>query len=111
MSPRNKYGIIPYTVFVRKVGKVMHTVTRFDLTMNANEKEFVARAAALKGVTMASFVRSAAKEKARQLLAQETQVTMTSQDFQAFTAALNSAFMPNTALQNAINLAHQVKRV
>lgn len=102
---------MPYTVFIRKVVKVMHTVARFDLTMNANEKEFVARAAALKGVTMAAFVRSAAKEKARELLAQETQVTMTSQDFQAFTAALNSAFMPNTALQNAINLAHQVKRV
>ncbi len=88
----------------------MTAVARFELKMDADEKEVVSRAAALMGTTMAAFVRTAAKEKARELLDRESRITMTSQDFQAFTAALNGAFMPNAVLQNAINAARQVKR-
>ncbi len=88
----------------------MTAVARFDLKMDADEKEVVSRAAALMGTTMAAFMRTAAKEKARELLDRESRITMTSQDFQAFTAALNGAFMPNAALQNAMNAARQVKR-
>lgn len=88
----------------------MTAVARFDLKMDADEKDVVSRAAALMGTTMAAFVRTAAKEKARELLDRESRITMTSQDFQAFAAALNGAFMPNAALQNAMNVASQVKR-
>ncbi len=88
----------------------MTAVARFDLKMDADEKDDVSRAAALMGITMAAFMRTAAKEKARELLDRESRITMTSQDFQAFTAALNGAFMPNAALQNAMNAARQVKR-
>ena len=88
----------------------MPAVARFELKMDADEKDVVSRAAALMGTTMAAFVRTAAKEKARELLDRESRITMTSQDFQAFTAALNEAFMPNAALQNAMNAARQVKR-
>lgn len=88
----------------------MSAVARFDLKMDADEKDVVARAAALMGTTMAAFVRTAAKEKARELLDRESRITMTAQDFQAFTQALNGAFTPNAALQNAMNAAHQVKR-
>ncbi len=88
----------------------MTAVARFDLKMDADEKEVVSRAAALMGTTMAAFMRTAAKEKARELLDRESRITMTSQDFQAFTAALNGAFRPNAALQNAMNAARQVKR-
>ena len=41
----------------------MSTRARFDLTMDAEEKEIVSRAAALMGATMAGFVRAAAMEK------------------------------------------------
>ena len=88
----------------------MTAVARFELKMDADEKDVVSRAAALMGTTMAAFVRTAAKEKARELLDRESRITMSSQDFQAFTAALNGAFMPNAALQNAMNAASQVKR-
>ena len=88
----------------------MTAVARFELKMDADEKDVVSRAAALMGTTMAAFVRTAAKEKARELLDRESRITMTSRDFQAFTAALNGAFMPNAALQNAMNAARQVKR-
>ena len=43
----------------------MSALARFDLKMDAGEKEVVARAAALMGTTMAAFVRAAANEKAR----------------------------------------------
>ena len=88
----------------------MPAVVRFDLKMDAEEKDVVSRAAALMGTTMAAFVRMAAKEKANELLDRESRITMTSQDFQAFTTALNGAFTPNAALQNAMSLASKVKR-
>ena len=88
----------------------MGAVVRFDLKMDADEKDVVSRAAALMGTTMAAFVRTAAKEKARELLDRESRITMTAQDFQAFTQALNGTFLPNAALQTALKASRQVKR-
>ena len=88
----------------------MPAAARFDLTMNVEEKDVVSRAAALMGTTMAAFVRTAAKEKARELLDRESRITMTAQDFQAFTVALNGAFKPVAALQKAMNIARRTKR-
>ena len=88
----------------------MSAVARFDLKMDVEEKEVVSRAAALVGTTMAAFVRTAAKEKARELLDRESRITMSAHDFQAFTMALNGTFTPNVALQNALSVARKVKR-
>lgn len=88
----------------------MSTAARFDLKMDVEEKEFVARAAALVGTTMAAFVRAAVKEKARQLIDLESRITLSAQDFQAFTAALNGAFAPNPALQKAMRVARDIRR-
>lgn len=85
-------------------------IARFDLTMDADDKDILSRASALVGMTMAAFVRSAAKEKARELLDKESRLTMSTRDFDAFTAALNSEFQPNPALQNAMRLAAEVRR-
>ena len=79
----------------------MSTRARFDLTMDAEEKDIVARAAALMGATMAGFVR-AAKEKALALLERESRVTLSKRDFTAFSKALNSTFSPNRALKGAL---------
>ncbi|MCL2524024.1 MAG: DUF1778 domain-containing protein [Betaproteobacteria bacterium] len=90
----------------------MTTTTRFDLKMDAEDKNVIARAAALMGTTMAGFVRWAAKEKAQQLLERESRITLSRQDFTAFTAALERAFAPNEALRNAITQAgEKVRRV
>lgn len=88
----------------------MPAVARFDLKMDVEEKDVVSRAAALMGTTMAAFVRTAAKEKARELLDRESRITMSAHDFQAFTMALNGTFAPNVALQNALSDARKVKR-
>ncbi|NNM69461.1 MAG: DUF1778 domain-containing protein [Gallionella sp.] len=88
----------------------MSAVARFDLKMDTEDKDVVARAAALMGITMAAFVRTAAKEKAQELLDRESRITMSAHDFQAFTKALNGAFKPNAALQSAMNVAREVNR-
>lgn len=90
----------------------MQANARFDLKMDAQEKDVIAKAAALMGTTMASFVRVAAKEKAQQLLAQETRISLSRRDFDAFTQALDGAFKPNAALEKALTEARQkVRRV
>jgi uncharacterized protein (DUF1778 family) len=88
----------------------MTAVARFDLKLDADDKELLSRAASLMGTTMAGFVRSAAKEKAQTLLEQESRVMLTKRDFLAFNAALNGAFSPNPALQGALATASKVKR-
>ena len=76
----------------------MTAMVRFDLTMDAAEKDVLSRAAALMGTTMAAFVRSAAKEKAKELLDRESRITMTTQDFDAFTQALNRCRIPDDCI-------------
>lgn len=63
------------------------------------------------GTTMAGFVRSAAKEEAREIIDQEMRLTLTRRDFDAVSAALNRAFAPNQPLQEALATARRtVKR-
>ncbi len=88
----------------------MTTIARFNLKLDAEDKDLLSRAASLMGMTMAGFVRSAAKEKAQILLEQELRVTLSKRDFLAFNAAINGAFSPNPALQGALKAAAKIKR-
>jgi len=88
----------------------MTAFARFDLKLDAEDKDLLSRAASLMGTTMAGFVRSAAKEKAQTLLGQESRVTLSKRDFLAFNAAINGAFSPNPVLRSALSAAAKVKR-
>lgn len=88
----------------------MTATARFDLKMNAEEKDAIAKAAALMGTTMAGFVRAAAKEKAQELLERESRITLTQRDFAMFSSALHDAFAPNAAMASAIDQARTVVR-
>ena len=88
----------------------MTATARFDLKLDAADKDVLARAAALMGTTMAGFVRAAAKEKALALLDREARVTLSSADFAAFSAAINGAFAPNAALREAMKDATRTVR-
>jgi len=88
----------------------MTAAARFDLKMDAEEKDVIAKAASLMGTTMAAFVRAAAKEKAQQMLERESRVTLTRKDFAAFASALDTAFQPNPALQDALTQARKKVR-
>jgi uncharacterized protein (DUF1778 family) len=90
----------------------MTTLARFDLKIDAKDKDILARAATLMGTTMAGFVRTAAKEKALQMLEREARVTLSQRDFAAFAAALDGAFAPNLALRDALDDArNRIRRV
>jgi uncharacterized protein (DUF1778 family) len=86
------------------------TTARFDLKMDATEKALLSQAAALMGTTMASFVRTAAKEKAGELLERQSRLTLSQRDFESVTAAINTAFAPNAALKSALTAARRIKR-
>lgn len=88
----------------------MTVAARFDLKLDADDKDLLLRAASLMGTTMAGFVRSAAKEKAHTLLNQESRLLLSKRDFLAFNAAIHGAFTPNPALQAALQSAENVKR-
>jgi uncharacterized protein (DUF1778 family) len=92
------YGKKPYLFRV-----LMTASARFDLKLDADDKDLLARAASLMGTTMA-------KEKAQTLLDQETRIMLSRRDFVAFNAAINGAFSPNPALRGALKAASKVKR-
>jgi uncharacterized protein (DUF1778 family) len=93
-----------------KLESTMTAAARFDLKLDADDKDLLLRAASLMGTTMAGFVRSAAKEKAQTLLEQEARVALSKRDFAAFNTAISGAFTPNAALQGALKAASKVKR-
>jgi uncharacterized protein (DUF1778 family) len=80
----------------------MLATTRFDLKMDASEKDIVSRAAALMGTTMAGFVRSAVKEKAQELLERDAKLRMSAQDFDQFSQAIQSRCQGAACLTNSL---------
>ena len=96
---------------IKKMERPMTATARFDLKLDASDKDIFLRAATLVGTSMAGFVRAAAKEKALALLDEQSRVTLSQRDFAAFSAAINNAFAPNPALKGALAAAKRVKRV
>lgn len=85
---------------------------RLDLKLSAEDKQLFAQAAAIEGLTMAAFVRSAAKQRAAAAIQQHCQLRLSQRDFTAFQAAIAEPFAPNPALQDALNdAASRVSRV
>jgi uncharacterized protein (DUF1778 family) len=85
---------------------------RLDLKLSAADKQLFAQAAAIEGLSMAAFVRAAAKQRAAIAIQQERQLRLSQHDFTAFQAAIAEPFAPNPALQAALNDAgNRVNRV
>jgi len=76
---------------------------RLDLKLSAADKQLFAQAAAIEGLSMAAFVRSAAKQRAALAIQQERQLRLSQQDFTAFQAAITEPSAPKPALQAALN--------
>ncbi|MCE5361269.1 MAG: DUF1778 domain-containing protein [Acidithiobacillus sp.] len=57
-------------------GTTMSYAVRFELKLEAHEKENILKASALAGMTMATFVRTAAQEKTRMMLDQESRIAL-----------------------------------
>ena len=87
------------------VGKFVAVDERLDLKLSAADKHLLAQAAAIEGVTMAAFVRLAARQRAAEAIQRDQQITVSQRDFKAFHAAIARPFEPNQALRDALEQA------
>lgn len=89
----------------------MTTATaRLDLRLGPNDKERIARAAALRGMAMSAFMRNAVLREADAAIAADTVVTLSEEESRRFLATLDAPFQPNARLQQAMEAAARVTR-
>ena len=78
------------------------SAARLDLRLDSQDKERIARAAALRGVAISAFVRDAVLREAENAIAAETAVTLSAEESRRFLAALDEPFAPNARLREAM---------
>ena len=74
---------------------------RIDLRVTAELKNMLARAASLAGMSVSSFLVSAASDRAKEILAEYDAITLTPQDWNVFLAALDGDDPPGPRLKKA----------
>ena len=85
---------------------------RLDLKLSAADKQLLAQAAAIEGLSMAAFVRLAARQRAAEAIQRQQQMLLSQRDFTAFHAAIRQPFAANAELQAVMEQAHtRVRRV
>jgi len=84
----------------------MSTATaRLDLRLDARDKDRIAKAAALRGMPVSSFVRDAVLREADAVIAAEAVVALSEAESQRFLDALDAPFRPNARLEKALQAA------
>lgn len=78
---------------------------RLDLRLEARDKDRIAKAAALRGMPLSSFVRDAVLREADAAIAANTMVTLSLDESRRFLDALDAPFRPNARLQKAMDAA------
>ena len=71
---------------------------RIDLRTSPEIKELIVRAASSAGMSVSAFLLGAAQERARQILAENEMITLTSRDWNAFAKALDNTDKPRPKL-------------
>jgi len=90
----------------------MATSDRLDLKLSSSDKQLLQQAAAIEGISVAAFVRLAAKQRAADAILLDRSVCLSRRDYATFQAALAEPFRPNEALLQALNQVQaRVKRV
>jgi len=85
---------------------------RLDLKLSAADKQLLAQAAAIEGLSMAAFVRLAARQRAAEAIQREQQLLLSQRDFTAFHAAIGQPFAANAELETVMEQARtRVRRV
>jgi len=80
----------------------MTATARLDLRLSARDRGRLDRAAALAGLPLATFVRTAVLREANRTVAAESAVTLSPEESRRFLAALAKPFAPNVALRRAL---------
>lgn len=85
---------------------------RLDLKLSTADKQLLAQAAAIEGLSMAAFVRLAARQRAAEAIQREQQLLLSQRDFTAFHAAIGQPFAANAELEVVMEQARtRVRRV
>lgn len=78
---------------------------RLDLRLNQHDKSRIARAAALRGMAVSSFVRDVVLRETENALLAESLVALSPQESRRFMDALDKPFRPNARLAKAMKAA------
>jgi uncharacterized protein (DUF1778 family) len=81
----------------------MTASARLDLRLSTKDRERIDRAAALAGLPLATFVRTAVLREADRTVAAESVATLSPAESKRFFAALSKPFAPNAALRRALS--------
>lgn len=74
---------------------------RIDLRVSSELKNMLVRAASLAGMSVSSFLVSAAAQRARELLTEHEAIPLSGQDWEVFLTALDREDAPSPRLQEA----------
>jgi uncharacterized protein (DUF1778 family) len=90
----------------------MASTDRLDLKLSSSDKQLLQQAAAIESISVAAFVRLAAKQRAAEAIQLDRSVGLSRRDYETFQAALAAPSRPNEALLQALKQVHaRVKRV
>ena len=78
-----------------------HRDERIDLRISADQKALLARAASYAGVSLSSFLVSAAADRARELVAEREILILTPRDWRKFVRAIDETGRPEPRLEAA----------
>ena len=106
-----RYGEMPYPSECLSVLAMALASDRLDLKLSSDDKDLLIQAAALEGMSLAAFVRSAAKKQASEAILRERQLQLSQRDFDAFHAAIHEPFRATPPLEEALQrVRSQVRR-
>ena len=80
----------------------MAATARLDLRLSLKDRERIDRAAALAGLPLATFVRTAVLREADRTVGAESVVSLSAVEAKRFLSALSKPFAPNAALRRAL---------
>lgn len=80
-------------------------VDRLDIRINARDKDRIARAAALRGMAVSAFVRSAVLRETDTAIAANTSAALSPAESRYFLATLDAPFEPDERLKKAMERA------
>jgi uncharacterized protein (DUF1778 family) len=86
----------------------MPAAARLDLHLSTKDRERTDRAAALAGLPLATFVRTAALREADRTVAAEFGATLSLTESKRFLATLSKPFAPNAALRRALKRGNEL---
>lgn len=82
----------------------MRTTVRLDLRLSLADKARVSRAAELRGVPVATFIRDAVlREAKRSIAAEQASATLSAEESRRFLALLDRPFAPVARLKRAMD--------